>query len=324
MDHGIILAGGKGKRMKAEKPKPLFEILGMPMLEWVIRACEGAGLTSLCVVKGFCGEQIDTYLSGRYPTVLQAEQKGTGHAVMQARAFLSEDTSGSTLVLCGDAPFLDSDTIRRAREQHEQEGSSVTVITAVLDKPRGYGRILRNEKGIAGIVEEKDATESQRAIREINSGAYWFKTADLLDALDDLGCSNAAGEYYLTDTVAILLAQGKGAGAYCSGNADVILGANSQRDLLELNTLARMQVIGRHLDNGVTFPCTDGILISPDTRIGAGTVVYPNTILRGGNVIGKNCIIGPGVILEECTVEDGCRLENTGAVRRHITASDKM
>lgn len=309
MDHGIILAGGKGKRMKAEKPKPLFPILGMPMLEWVIRACEGAGLSGLCVIKGFCGEQIDTYLDGRYPTVLQAEQKGTGHAVMQARDILSADTSGSTLVLCGDAPFLDSGTIRRARELHEQEQNSVTVITAVLENPHGYGRILRSTAGIAGIVEEKDASGEQRAIREINSGAYWFQTADLLDALDGLDCANAAGEYYLTDTVAILLSRGKKAGAYCSQNANVILGANSQRDLLELNTLARMEVIGRHLDNGVTFPCTDGVIISPDTEIGAGTVIYPGTILRGKTVIGKNCIIGPGAVLEDCTVADGGRVE---------------
>ena len=115
MDYGVILAGGKGKRMKANRPKPLFEVLGRPMLEWVIRACEGADVKELCIVKGFCGEQIDAYLNGRYETVLQAEQKGTGHAVQQAADFLAKDTSGSTLVLCGDAPFLDAATIAAAK-----------------------------------------------------------------------------------------------------------------------------------------------------------------------------------------------------------------
>lgn len=310
MDYAVILAGGRGKRMKANKPKPLFKVLGSPMLEWVIRACENAGISQLCIVKGFCGEQIDAYLNGRYTTVLQSEQKGTGHAVMQAAGFLKQDPSGSTLVLCGDAPFLDGETIRKARALHDTEGNSVTVITASLEDPHGYGRILRNENGISGIVEEKDASPAQRAITEINSGAYWFRTADLLDALGGLDCANVAGEYYLTDTVAILLQAGKRAGAYCSENADVILGANSQRDLLELNTLARMREIGKHLDNGVSFPCTDGVIIEPDVEIGAGTEIYPGTCLCGKTVIGENCILGPDVFLENASVPAGTVLRN--------------
>lgn len=324
MNFGVILAGGKGKRMKANRPKPLFEVLGSPMLEWVIRACENADVKDLCVVKGFCGEQIDEYLGGRYETVLQAEQKGTGHAVMQAADFLAKDTTGNTLVLCGDAPFLDAETIAQAKAQHEAEGNAVTVITAKLDDPTGYGRILRTENGVAGIVEQKDATDEQRAICEINSGAYWFKTAALLDALQSLDCENAAGEYYLTDTVAILLGKGEKAGAYCTENTDVILGANSQRDLLELNTIARMRVIDKHLDNGVVFTCTDGITIEPDVEIGAGTVILAGTILRGKTTIGENCNIGPNCIIEDCTVENGVQLNYVQAYKSTIEANVKI
>ena len=218
MDNVIILAGGQGKRMKADMPKPMFTVLEEPMLEWVIKACEGAGLSRICVVKGFEAAQIDAYLNGRYETVLQEERLGTGHAVMQAIPFMQQEQTGNTLVLCGDAPFIDSDTIRNALEQHVQEGNAVTVITALAENPKGYGRILRGDNGITCIVEEKDATEEQRRIREINSGAYWFRTADLITLLGGLTQNNAQGEYYLTDTIYLALHSGKRAGAYLSEN----------------------------------------------------------------------------------------------------------
>ena len=164
MNNAVILAGGQGKRMKSDIPKPMFKVLGEPMLEWVIKACEGAGLSSLCIVKGFKSEVIDEYLGGRYETVLQEERLGTGHAVMQAVPFMEKNGGGNTLVLCGDAPFIDSETIKRSLEMHEQAGNSITVITADVDDPTGYGRIIRGEKGISSIVEEKDATEAQKEI----------------------------------------------------------------------------------------------------------------------------------------------------------------
>ena len=236
MDNVIILAGGQGKRMKADMPKPMFTVLGEPMLEWVIKACEGAGLSRLCVVKGFEVAQIDAYLNGRYETVLQEERLGTGHAVMQAVPFLQQAGEGNTLVLCGDAPFIDSETIRLALEQHVQEGNAVTVITALAENPHGYGRIVRGDNGITCIVEEQDATEEQRRIREINSGAYWFRTTDLIALLGGLTQNNAQGEYYLTDTIYLALRSGMRAGAYLSENPDVVLGANDRKGLLMLNT----------------------------------------------------------------------------------------
>ncbi|MGB4092772.1 MAG: bifunctional UDP-N-acetylglucosamine diphosphorylase/glucosamine-1-phosphate N-acetyltransferase GlmU [Ruminococcus flavefaciens] len=308
MNKAIILAGGQGKRMKADMPKPLFKVLGEPMLEWVISACEGAGVSDICVIKGFMGEMIDEYLAGRYTTALQAERLGTGHAVMQAIPFMKEDETGNTLVLCGDAPFIDAETIKASLEMHEKQNNAVTVITAELDQPKGYGRIIRTKDGISGIVEEKDASAEQREIKEVNSGAYWFRTSDLISLLGKITCDNAQKEYYLTDTIFLAIKEGKNAGAYKSENADIIKGANDRKDLLALNDYARMEVIGKHLANGVEFICTDGVVIDRHVEIGAGTQILPGTIIRKKTVIGKNCKIGPNTVVENCTLGDNVNL----------------
>jgi len=318
MNKAVILAGGQGKRMKADMPKPLFKVLGEPMLHWVTTACEAAGVSDICVVKGFMGEMIDEYLEGKYTTVLQAERLGTGHAVQQAIPFLESDKSGNTLVLCGDAPFIDEETIKNSLAVHEQQGNAVTVITAELDNPFGYGRIIRSANGISGIVEQKDATEEQKAVKEVNSGAYWFRTADLVELLGKLDNNNAQKEYYLTDTVSIAISEGKNAGAFKSDNADIIRGANDRQDLLELNTYARMAVIKKHLVNGVEFTCTDGVIIERGVEIGVGTEILPNTILRGNTVIGKNCKIGPNVMAENCRIGDDAALNTVQAYDSEI------
>ncbi|MCR5599700.1 MAG: bifunctional UDP-N-acetylglucosamine diphosphorylase/glucosamine-1-phosphate N-acetyltransferase GlmU [Ruminococcus sp.] len=324
MNKAVILAGGQGKRMKAEMPKPLFKVLGEPMLHWVISACEAAELTDICVVKGFKGEMIDEYLDGKYTTVLQAERLGTGHAVQQAIPFLENDTTGNTLVLCGDAPFIDEATIRESLVIHKQQNNAVTVITAELDEPFGYGRIIRSAGGISGIVEQKDATDEQKLIKEVNSGAYWFRTADLIDLLGKLKNDNAQNEYYLTDTIAIALSEGRNAGAYKSDNADIIKGANDRKDLLELNTYARMAVIEKHLANGVEFTCIDGVVIERDVEIGVGTEILPNTILRKKTVIGKNCKIGPNTVVENCKIGDDVNLHTVQAYEAEIEAGVKI
>ncbi len=324
MNKVVILAGGQGKRMKADMPKPLFKVLGEPMLEWVISACESSGLSDICVVKGFMGDMIDEYLGGRYQTALQAERLGTGHAVMQAADFLKNDTDGHTLVLCGDAPFIDPTAISEALVIHKQQNNAVTVITAELDNPFGYGRIIRTATGISGIVEQKDATDEQKAVREVNSGAYWFRTADLIDLLGKLQCNNAQNEYYLTDTVAIAIAEGKNAGAYKSENPDIIKGANDRKDLLELNTYARMAVINKHLENGVEFTCLDGITIERSVEIGVGTEILAGTILRKGTVIGKGSKIGPNCIIENCKIGDEVALNNVQAYDSAIDAGVKI
>lgn len=314
----IILAGGNGKRMKANMPKPMFKVLGEPMLEWAIRACENSDLENICVVTGYEHQYIEEYLNRRYPTVLQTERRGTGHAVMQAKEYLEKFRGGNTLILCGDAPFIDEETIMGALSLHEESNNAVTVITACVENPFGYGRIIRRNNGISAIVEEKDVTDEQRKINEINSGAYWFSTDALLEALELLTPNNAQNEYYLTDTIVILLNRGYSAGAYTSANPNAVLGANDRKGLLLLNTVARMNVIDKHMNNGVEFNCTDGITIERDVEIGVGTVILPGTMLCGKTKIGEHCVIGPNTIIENCTVGNGTKLNYVQAYESEI------
>ena len=166
MNQVVILAGGHGKRMKAEIPKPMLKVMDLPMLNWVIRACEAASLSRICVITGYKSQYIEHYLNDKYTTALQPQRLGTGHAVMQAVPFLQQELDGNTLVLCGDAPFMDAETIQHALTMHEQQGNAVTVITAELDQPHGYGRILRTETGIAGIVRKRMRQRNSAGFRK--------------------------------------------------------------------------------------------------------------------------------------------------------------
>ena len=238
----IILAGGEGKRMKSDKPKTLSEVLGKPMLWWVMSALKKAGIDDICVVKGFKKECIEEYLSTldfEVESVFQAERLGTGHAVMMAKDFLASH-DGNVVILNGDAPFMTAETIEKSLEQHLASGAAATVISARVDDPAGYGRIVRDDSGnLKAIVEHKDADEATRAIDEVNSGGYWFDCRLLLSVLDRIKSDNAAGEYYLPDAIALLLADGKTVGAYTAECSDAVLGANDPAQLEELNRIAR-------------------------------------------------------------------------------------
>ena len=328
-NNAVILAGGQGKRMKTNKPKVLCNVIGEPMLEWVLTACENAGLDEICVVKGYESAQIDEFLDKRdskaeINSVMQAERLGTGHAVMQAKEFLEANIDGNTLILCGDAPFIDADTINGALELHKSRDCGVTVVTSRVEDPSGYGRIIRNENGISGIVEHKDCNPMQLAITEVNSGCYWFKTADLLEVLFEIKPENAQGEYYLTDCIELIISKGKTADAYISGNPNVALGANDRRGLLMLNDIARSEIIGKWLDEGIEFCCTDGVSIGNSVKIGQGTVIHSGVILRGNTTIGENCVIGNNCIIENTQVGNGVNLNNVQAYESIIEDDVKI
>lgn len=246
----VILAGGEGKRMKSDKPKALSQVLSKPMLRWVIDSVVASGIDNVCVLTGFGKEFIEEYICEYtketgivVETAYQAERRGTGHAVMMCRDFLCKNT-GDVVVLNGDAPFMDSDTIKGAYALHKEKTSSATVISARVENPFGYGRIIRDEKGdVAAIVEQKDTNDEQKAVNEVNSGCYWFDTEALLGVLDELTDNNASGEYYLTDTLGILLNKGKTVCAYTAESSYTVLGANDPKQLEELNEIAK-EIIG--------------------------------------------------------------------------------
>lgn len=314
MKCAIILAGGKGTRMKCEMPKVMCKVLFEPMLYYVVSAVKEAGAEEICVITGYQHEVVETYLAGldsHIQTALQSPQLGTGHAVMQARAFIEAHQNDDILILNGDGPLLDAATITQSYQYHKENGNAMTLLSSIADDTNGIGHIKRDEDGaLLRIVEDKDASPEEKTIRESNSGLYWFGGSALLYAIDRITNQNAQNEYYLTDTLEILLQKGEKAGAFVCENNEVILGANDRRQLNGLNTIMRRNIHDFHMENGVDIPCTDGVMIGKDAVIGAGTQILPNTIIIGKTVIGKNCVIGPNTYIDNSTVGNEVLLDN--------------
>ena len=302
----VVLAAGDGKRMKSKKPKVLCEVLFRPMIGWIADSLTECGIQKVCAVLGAGKEEVLAAVP-QFDWVEQTERLGTGHAVKMAKHFLEENRGGDCVVLCGDAPFMDAQTISDSYELHKQSGAAVTVLTAILDNPTGYGRIVRGADGqVKAIVEQKDADEATRAIREINAGTYWFSVDFLLEALEKLTPNNAQGEYYLTDVVGIAAEAGLVVSGAAAKDPKAAMGANDRKGLLALNEYARRKVLEQHLENGVEFVCTDGIVIGPRVQIGADTRILPGTILKGKTAIGEGCVIGPDTVIEDSVIGDGC------------------
>lgn len=306
----VVLAAGEGKRMKSDSPKVLLKVLMKPMIEWVTTAVAESGVDKICAVVGYESEQLVSHLE-KYKKdknydieyAYQTERLGTGHAVMQAVDFLTGSGSEHTLILCGDAPLISGIDISEALELHRDKNNSATIISAVVEDPYGYGRIVREGGRVVSIVEQKEASIMQREIKEINSGAYWFKTEDLLNALLKISNANSTGEYYLTDAIGILIGAGKKVGAYI-GDHFSVLGANDRKGLNLLCQVARDRIIDKHLDAGVEIVVRDGIIIGPDVKIGTETVILPGTILEGNTTIGCKNTIGPNSYLKNTFVGD--------------------
>lgn len=311
MKCAIILAGGKGTRMKADCPKVMCNVLFKPMISYVIDAVKEAGAEDICVITGYKHEEVEAYLSDDIKTALQEPQLGTGHAVMQADEFIKSHKDDEILILNGDGPLMDAETINKAYDYHKSNHNSITLISAIVDDTEGIGHIKRDENGVLlRIVEHKDATPEEKKINESNAGCYWFNGADLLYALGNITNNNVQNEYYLTDCLEILIGSGKNAGAYVAQNSEVILGANDRRQLNDLNTIMRKNINTKLMLDGVDIPCTDGVIIGKDVKIGNSTVILPNTIILGDTVIGSGCTIGPNTYIDCSSVGDNVILDN--------------
>ena len=306
----VILAAGKGTRMKSQTPKVLAKILFRPMIQYVVDACKNAGIKEICVVTGYCGDEVKKALNGQEGITFacQTAQLGTGDAVRAALPFLETHQDDAIAVLCGDAPLIDAAVLSDSLAAHQSAQNDVTLLTATVDDPASYGRILRQNGALSGIVEAKDCTEEQLAITEINTGAYWFEGRVLPGLLQKLSNQNAQQEYYLTDTIALAAQAGLRVDAFQTADSDLVLGVNSRKDQLTVSRILNERTINRLLDEGVEFLSTDGVLIAPDAKIGPDTVIYPGTILKEGVVIGNGCTIGPNTTLCRTTVGDGVTL----------------
>jgi bifunctional UDP-N-acetylglucosamine pyrophosphorylase/glucosamine-1-phosphate N-acetyltransferase len=300
----VILAAGMGTRMKSKMPKVLHKVCGKPLSKWVIDASKAAGADKVCAVVGHKAETVKEVLGDVCEFALQAEQKGTGHAVMQAIDVI-KNSKGEVVILNGDTPLITAETINKAIEYHKNNGNQATVITAILDDATGYGRIVRDNDGsVLKIVEQKDASEEEKKINEVNSGMYVFDAQSLVYALDKITPNNAQGEYYLTDTLEILLSAGKKIGGYAISDNDEIRGINDRVQLNEAEKIMQKRINEYHMRNGVTMRNPESVYIEDGVEIGNDTEICQNVTIKSGTKIGSDCVIGSGSMLDRAVIHD--------------------
>lgn len=301
----VILAAGMGTRMKSQMPKVIHKVCGKELCRWVIDASIAAGADKVCAVVGHKADMVKDAIGDVCTYALQAEQKGTGHAVMQAMDVIKA-TDGEVVILNGDTPLVTAEAITSAIEYHRNSANKATVITAVLDDATGYGRIVRGEDGgVLRIVEQKDASKEEKKINEVNSGMYVFDSEALVFALDKITPNNAQGEYYLTDTLEILLEAGNKVGAYAIADNDEIRGINDRVQLSEAEKIMQRRINEMHMRNGVTMPNPESVFIEDGVEIGADTEICQNVTIKSGTKIGQNCVIGTGSVLDRALIHDG-------------------
>lgn len=295
MEHlmSVILAAGEGKRMKSKNSKVIHKVCGKPLIEWVHQSVKDSGIEECIIIVGHKADQVKICMGEKANYAFQEAQLGTGHAVMQAIEYL-QGKSGQVIVLCGDTPLITSKTVSRTIELHNKNNNSATVITAEISDPSGYGRIVRDSEGnVIRIVEHKDANDEERQIREVNSGMYCFNINHLVDSLKELNNDNSQGEYYLTDTLEILIKKGLKVGALKVEDPNEILGINDRVQLAKATKIMQKRILENHMRAGVTIIDPKSTYIEDNVKIGMDTVIYPGTIIEGGSVIGEECIIGP-------------------------------
>jgi bifunctional UDP-N-acetylglucosamine pyrophosphorylase / glucosamine-1-phosphate N-acetyltransferase len=316
----IVLAAGEGKRMKSALPKVLHTLLGRTLVGHVLAAAAPLAATRTLVVVGVGAERVRAHLAEIAPAaepVLQAQQHGTGHAV---RISLPAEVTGTVVVLNGDLPLVTSQTLTALVERHEADGAAATLLTAEVSDPSGLGRIVTGERGFERIVEERDATPAERAVREINAGAYAFDAVLLRDALGKLSTDNDQGEEYLTDVLGLLVAAGHPVGVHRAADPDEALGANDRAQLAALRALLRDRVNGAWMRAGVSIidPATTWVDVT--VTLSRDAVVEPNTQLRGDTEVGEGALVGPDTTLTDVYVGPGASVVRTHGSGARIEA----
>jgi len=309
--HIVILAAGKGRRMHSRRPKVLHRIGGRTLIEHVLHRARSLAATSLTVVVGHLAEQVEAALAAETDLriVRQVEQLGTAHALLQTEPLLRA-ASGTLLLLSGDVPLLRSATLERLLETHRGSGAAATVLTAMADRPYGYGRILRSEGRLARIVEERDASPAERAVKEINAGVYTFEIEPLFPSLKKIAAGNAQREYYLTDLVSVYRRRHLAVETEVLGGTTEIRGINSRTELAEVAALVRQGKNEELMGAGVTIVDPVTTYIDEDVTVGMDTVIHPGVILEGRTAIGAACEIHAGVRIVDSTVGDRVVVNN--------------
>jgi bifunctional UDP-N-acetylglucosamine pyrophosphorylase/glucosamine-1-phosphate N-acetyltransferase len=316
----VILAAGKGKRMRSDLPKVVFDLAGWPLIRHVVEAASKLSPDRTVAVTGHGRDAVEAALEGTgVETVVQREQKGTGHAVKSAEKALRGFT-GDILVLVGDAPLVPAALLKKLVRTHRRKKAAVTILTGEPADPAGYGRVIRDGKGrVAAIREHKDADAVERKVREVNTGMMVFTADSLWPALRKLRADNAQGEFYLTDAPGILLAKGERVEAVVAPDFEEVSGVNSLADLAEVAGAARARILADHMARGVRIVDPSSVHIDRGVRIGAGTTIFPFTVVTGDVVIGKGCEVGPFSHLRTGThLKDGAQIGNYVEVKKSV------
>ena len=324
--HIVILAAGKGTRMKSALPKVLHSAAGIPLIHHVLRAAATLNPVSTVIVLGHQADQVEQSLGIRLGLsfALQEPQLGTGHALLQAAQSL-EGAQGTVVLLSGDVPLLRASTLRALVAHHEAAKAAATVLTAEVAAPDGYGRIVREGGHISAIVEHKDASAAERQIREINSGIYAFDVAPLFGALREIGSSNAQGEYYLPDLVKIYRSRGLTVETVVLADSQEILGVNSRKELAEVATILKTRKNEELMAAGVTLVDPATTFIGPDVVVGQDTIIRPGVYLEGRTQIGSGCEIHSGVRIVDSVIDDGVVINNFCViVESHVSRGAKL
>jgi len=307
----VVLAAGKGTRMKSETPKVLFPVAGKPMLQHIVDTLTQLGVSELYVVIGHGSELVRSTIRGSLTWVEQRERLGTGHALAQAAPYLQK-FPGNVLVMAGDTPLLTNQTLAGLVGEHTDSNNAATILTAKVPEPTGYGRIVRGDNGsVIAVAEEKDALPQHREINEINSGAYCFHWAKIGPLLDMLGSSNAQGEYYLTDIFSLLVLHGEKTGAWIAKDFSEVSGVNDRVQLAMAERMMRTRINQKFMADGVTMLDPDTTRIDAGVEIAPDTTVFPNTHILGDTRIGPNCDIGPDTTISSSILGSGVRIRNS-------------
>ncbi len=309
--YAVILAAGQGTRMKSKLYKVLHPILGRPMIQYVIEALQPTNLDELVTVVGHGAEKVSKEVGDQSKFVIQAEQLGTAHAVMQADELL-KGKKGTTIVVCGDTPLIRQETYQALFDYHESTQSKATVLTTDVTDPTGYGRVIRDEAGdVSRIVEHKDANEEELLVNEINTGTYCFDNEALFKALENVDNDNAQGEYYLPDVVEILKNEAEKISAYKMADAEESLGINDRVALAEAESIMKRRINKAHLRNGVTITDIENTYIGPDVKIDSDVTIYPGTMLLGQTEIKADAIIGPNSEITNAYVGEATKVRQS-------------